>query len=430
MELQTERRDGILTFLIRGRLDGYGAGELSDAVQASLQDDDRSVVFDLAGLSYLSSAGIRILIAVKKQLKERNGILALAGIQEYPKNVLDMAGVTPIFSLYPGVEEAVSACRRPQDSLSVINELARTPVVRNGVAYTLEPVSAKRSSLRITGSLDQVLHARLTEQDIRSIPFSALHYSLGLGALGGSVADALPLLGEMITLHGSMVWLPTDGNATPDFFTPMKDTGEIYVYSGYNIALDGPFHEIVTVDAGDGGGIALSELYRSVFDFARERRRDFSGIVALAMWAVVDGVCSSRVKMSPIAASSPKNGLPINAEENLQEWFALDDEPKYRGDTMVSFGVGIDLAADLSAYGERLSALVEPGPAGAERVQLHDHGVIFRGVPWDAALDLGRQIERIVSEGEFVDMRHLKDSTRIRRAKLGVAYISGIDVDA
>jgi hypothetical protein len=97
---------------------------------------------------------------------------------------------------------------------------------------------------------------------------------------------------------------------------------------------------------------------------------------------------------------------------------------------MVSFGVGIDLAADLSAYGERLSALVEPGPAGAERVQLHDHGVIFRGVPWDATLDLGRQIERIVSEGEFVDMRHLKDSTRIRRAKLGVAYISGIDVDA
>ncbi len=426
MELETERRDGILTFIIRGRLDGYGAGQVSDAVQASLQDDDRSVVFDLAGLNYLSSAGIRVLIAVKKQLKERNGTLALAGMQEYPKNVLDMAGVTPIFSIYSGVEEAVVACRRPQDSLSVIGELARTPVVRNGVAYTVEPVSAKRASLRVAGSLDDVLHARLTERDVRAIPFSALQYSLGLGALGEGVADALPLLGEMITLHGSMVWLPTDGNETPDFFTPMKDTGELYVYSGYNVALDGPFHEIVTVDAGDGGSITLSELYRSVFDFAREHRRDFSGIVALAIWAVVDGVCSSGVKRSPIAASAPKNGLAINAEENVQEWFAEDDEPKYRGDTMVGFGFGIDCSV---CNDEHVAALVDPGHAGAQRVQLHNHGVIFRGVPWDATLDLGRQIERIVSDGKFVDMRHLKDSTRIRRAKLGVAYISGIDVE-
>jgi len=424
MELQTERRDGILTFVIRGRLDGYGAGQLSDAVQASLQDDDRSVVFDLAGINYLSSAGIRILIAVKKRLKERNGILALAGVQEYPKKVLDMAGVTPIFSLHSGVEEAVISCRRAQDSLSVISDLARPPVVRDGVSYSFEAVTAKPAALKVTGSLEKVLHARLTERDIVSIPFGDLQYSLGLGALGESVADALPLLGEMITLHGSMVWLPTDGNATPDFFTPMKDTGELYIYSGYNAALDGPLHEIVTVDAGDTGSISISELYRSVFAFARERRRDFSGIVALAMWAVVDGVCSSGVKKSPIAAFAPKNGLPITAEANAGEWFELDDEPKYRGDTMVSFGFGIDRSCCSDG---RISALVEPGPAG--EVQLHNHGVIFRGVPWDAALDLGRQIGKIVSDGEFVDMRHLKDNTRIRRAKVGVAYISGINVD-
>lgn len=396
MELQTERRDGILTFVIRGRLDGYGAGQLSDAVQASLQDDDRSVVFDLAGLNYLSSAGIRVLIAVKKRLKERSGILTLAGMQDYPKSVLDMAGVTPIFSIYPGAEEAVAACRRPQDSLSVISELARTPVVKNGVAYTVEQVSTKRSSLRVSGSLDRVLHARLAEEDIRAIPFSALRYSLGLGALGEGVADTLPLLWEMITLHGSVVWLPTDGNETPDFFTPVKDTGELYVYSGYNVALDGPFHEIVTVDAGDGGSITLSELYRSVFDFARECRRECSGIAAIAMWAVVDGVCSTGVKKSPIAASAPANGLAINAEENMREWFAEDDEPKYRGDTMVGFGFGIDCS---TCSGEQIAALIDPAHAGGEQVQLHNHGVVFRGVPWDATLDLSRQIEKIVSEG-------------------------------
>ncbi|MDV2482012.1 STAS domain-containing protein [Methanoculleus sp. Wushi-C6] len=426
MDLATERRDGILTFVMRGRLDGYGASRLSDALQASLQDDDRSIVFDLAGVSYLSSAGIRVLLAAKKRLKERSGTLALAGMQEYPRNVLDMAGVTQIFSFYPGVEEAVSACRRSQDSLSVINEIARTPVVRDGVAYTIEPVSTRSSSLRVTGCLDKMLRARLTEGDIRAIPFSDLHYSLGIGALGEGVAETLPLLGEMITLHGSVVWLPTDGNATPDFFTPVKETGELAIYSGYNVALEGPFHEIVTIDAGDKGSIALSDVYRTIFDFAREKRRDFAGIAALAMWAVVDGVCSLSMKRSPVAASAPANGLPINAEENAKEWLEDNDEPKYHGDTMVSFGFGIDYSA---CNAEHLSALIDRNRPKTEQLQLHNHGVIFRGVPWDATLDLSRQIERIVSEGEFVDMRHLKESTRIRRAKVGVAYISEVTVE-
>jgi anti-anti-sigma factor len=425
MDLATERRDGILTFVMHGRLDGYGAGQLSDAVQASLQADDRSVVFDLTGVSYLSSAGIRVLLAVKKRLKERNGTLAIAGMQEYSRNVLDMAGVTPVFSLYPTIGEAVLACRKPQDSLSVINELARTPVTRDGVAYTVEPASARSASLRVTGSLDKMLRARLTEGDIRAIPFSDLHYSLGIGALGEGVAETLPLLGEMITLHGSVVWLPTDGNATPDFFTPVKDTGELSIYSGYNVALDGPFHEIVTVDAGDEGSITLSDVYRTIFDFAREQRRDFTGIVALAMWAVIDGVCSLGMKRAPIAALSPTNDLPINAEENAKDWLEENNEPKYRGDTMVSFGFGIDYSA---CSDEHLSALTDRNRPKTQ-LQLHNHGVIFRGVPWDASVDLSRQIERIVSEAEFVDMRHLKDNTRIRRAKVGVAYISEIVVE-
>jgi hypothetical protein len=38
-------------------------------------------------------------------------------------------------------------------------------------------------------------------------------------------------------------------------------------------------------------------------------------------------------------------------------------------------------------------------------------------------------VKRIVEEGEFVDMRHLLDTTRIRKAKLAVSYISAIEKD-
>ena len=102
----------------------------------------------------------------------------------------------------------------------------------------------------------------------------------------------------------------------------------------------------------------------------------------------------------------------------------------YKGVTLVSFGIGIDLAHDLSGYKkETLETLYYTNPAnkGALKVMyLHNHGVVFKGVPYDASLDLNSQVKKIVSDATFVDMRHLLDSTRLKRAKIGVAYIQDI----
>ena len=109
---------------------------------------------------------------------------------------------------------------------------------------------------------------------------------------------------------------------------------------------------------------------------------------------------------------------------------ASDANMGYKGDTLVSFGIGIDLTHDLSGFNaETLSSLYYSNPAnkGASReMYLHNHGVVFRGIPYDASLDLNSQVQKIVTDGTFVDMRHLLDSTRLKKAKIGVAYIQEI----
>jgi hypothetical protein len=109
---------------------------------------------------------------------------------------------------------------------------------------------------------------------------------------------------------------------------------------------------------------------------------------------------------------------------------ASDTGMSYKGDTLVSFGFGIDLTCDLAGFQpDDLGALYYANPAnrGASKaMSLHNHGVVFRGVPYDASLDLNSQVKKIVSDATFVDMRHLLDSTRLRRAKIGVAYIQEI----
>ncbi|MFA4877830.1 MAG: STAS domain-containing protein [Methanoregula sp.] len=431
MEARSERKDGVLIFFVDGRLDAFGAQQLDAWAREALSDDDKDLVLDLAGSNYLSSGGIRIFNSLKREIKRRNGRFALSSVGEYPKKVLEMAGFTTVFDLYPGAEDAVSDIVKKRSNPSLFNEIFHKKVVEGGVSLTIEPGwMTSPPVLRVMGDLNNVLFSKITEDDIRKKKFSEVTYSLGLGALGADRGDAMQLLGEMITLHGSMVWLPTDGNNTPDFLTPMDTKGDVPVYTGYNITLDGPFNEYFTLDTTDPRGISVSDIYRIIFSSARGRVRTYHGIVAVTMWGVLTGLASSGLKKSPIAPSAPKDGTSIMSPAHVHEWIASETPSPYKGDTIVTFGIGIDLAYDLSFFQEDdLISLYYANPLNKDATKemyLHNHGVVFRNVPYDPSLDLNTQVKKITNEGQFVDMRHLLDSTRLRKAKIGISYIQEI----
>lgn len=426
MEITTERIDGVLVIGLKGRLDGYAATQAAPEIERSLRDDDRSVVFDLDGLTYMSSAGIRILLALHKKVKARNGGIALCNVGEYPQNVLSMAGFDRVLPIFSSRDDALREVQKREGSLSLIADLKNPAVEREGARFAFEPASRVPASLRVKGSLATLLHARIREEDLSAERLSGITYSLGLGALGSGVEDTMPYLGEMMTLHGSMIWLPTDGHDTPDFFVPAGDTGAVRAYTAFNLSLEGAFNEVAVVEATGEEGIALDALYRAIFALAKERRKECRGVLATAIWGVVAGVQSTGIKRSPIAGSALANGGSILDPENYGEWMDVCTEMKYDGYSIVTFGIGIDRSADLSGYDPAALEAIDAGHAGPSGLSLHNHGVVFRGVPWDPETDLVRGIERCLADGEFVDMRHLLDTTRIRRAKVGIAYISAI----
>jgi anti-anti-sigma factor len=435
MEARSERRDGVLVFCITGRLDAFGAQQLETWVREGLHDDDRNLVLDMAGSPYLSSGGIRVFNSLKKEMKRRNGRFALAAVGEYPKKVLEMAGFTTVFDLYPTAAEATDALLKKQKNPSLFNEIFSKKIVGHGITLTVEPARVTTPpALRVTGDLDKVLYAKITESDIRTKKFSEVTYSLGLGALGVDAREAMPLLGEMITLYGSMVWLPTDGNNTPDFLTPdSAHHGDLPVYTGYNITLDGLFNEYFTLDTTNPDGASITDIYRVILSSAQNRAVTYRGVVAVAIWGVLNRFASSGLKKSPIAGSAPAGGASIMSPGLVHEWIASDTGSSYRGDTLVSFGIGIDLTADLSHFSPgALDSLYYANPlnaGAAKEMYLHNHGVVFRNVPYDPSMDLNTQVRKIVADGEFVDMRHLLDSTRLSKAKIGVAYIQSVTKD-
>ncbi|HDS44823.1 MAG TPA: anti-sigma factor antagonist [Methanomicrobia archaeon] len=430
MEIQAQRIEGILILSLDGRLDAFGAEHLDAALNSHLTEDDRAVVIDLANVPYLSSGGIRTLIATEKRLKPRGGGIQLCCVQSYPLKVLAMAGFDQFFTCHTTQEVALAHARALIRSMGTVADWDRLPsYTLDGTRLSVFERSQEPAVLKITSDISKVLYARLGDEDICTRRFSETEYSIGLGALGGSVTECAPYLGEMITIGGTMVWLPTDGHDTPDFLIPKRDTGEVTIYTGFNVALDGTFNDIIVMERESGLPLSISELYAAVFAFAREHRPNFKGLVSIALWADLDALYSSGVKISPIKKFTPANREMIMHPDNINTWMAIATDPRYQGETMVSFGVGLDLQSELSAYDQDgINALfyVHPANIGTQKLLLHNHGVIFKHRPRARSANLDAEIKRIVTEGEFLDMRHLLDTTSVTRALIGVSYITDI----
>ncbi|MBN1376041.1 MAG: STAS domain-containing protein [Dehalococcoidia bacterium] len=431
MNIKSQRDSGILVVVPEGRLDAFEAASLGKELETLLKEDDRYLVLDMAGVPYLSSGGIRVLLATHKKLAGKNGHVCLCCLIEYPAQVLKMAGMDSVFVIHDTVEKAVSQSSTLDNMKRSEKDWRSLPRYQRGnTSFYVYHSSDHVARLKIVGSLMKVMHATLEPHDIRQRHFSEAEYSIGLGALGGSLEDCLPLLGEMMTSGGTMVWLPTDGNDTPDFLIPQKDTGEVVIHTGLNLALDGEFNDIMLVEnEGEGISITLGDLYEAVFAIARQRQTPHRSLVSVAMVADLDALFSSGVRISPIKEFAPLNQGLITDPENIERWMDINTEPKFPGRTMLSFGLGLDLTADRSGLSKEALDNVfymHPANVGNKKMLLHNHGVVFENLQWQHTLDLDSEIRRIARQGEFVDMRHLLDTTRITRAIAGISYITDI----
>ena len=96
MEIKTTTEGTRMTIAVSGRVDTVTAPEL----EASLNFGDATcVVIDLAGVPYMSSAGLRLLLASHKKMLANGGELQIANAQEAVREVLDITGFSGILNL-------------------------------------------------------------------------------------------------------------------------------------------------------------------------------------------------------------------------------------------------------------------------------------------------------------------------------------------
>lgn len=93
---------------VTGRLDSATSPKLSEELFRINDAGRYKIVMDFHELDFISSAGLRVLIATLKNCKRYNrGDVILAGLPPHIHSVFDLAGFTAIFKIYKDVLTAV-----------------------------------------------------------------------------------------------------------------------------------------------------------------------------------------------------------------------------------------------------------------------------------------------------------------------------------
>ena len=109
MEIHADREGGSLIARAEGRVDGTNARDFEDALQATISENDHVLILDFEALSYISSAGLRVILLVAKTLQSRGGKCMVCSLSDSIKEVFEISGFDKIIPTYTSRSEALAA---------------------------------------------------------------------------------------------------------------------------------------------------------------------------------------------------------------------------------------------------------------------------------------------------------------------------------
>jgi anti-sigma B factor antagonist len=115
MEITHKRFNRVDLLTIEGRMDAASAPQLKQQIDSLFDQGRYRLVLDLAGLEYIASPGLRVLIEARKRARDwkltdlEGGDVRIANLPPRIKEVFDLTGFTSLFEIYNDTLEAVGS---------------------------------------------------------------------------------------------------------------------------------------------------------------------------------------------------------------------------------------------------------------------------------------------------------------------------------
>jgi anti-sigma B factor antagonist len=91
---------------LAGECDLHTGRQLRDVLTSEVSRGARRMILDLAGLAFMDSTGMQVLLGVRTVLSVRGGTMALISPQPVVARILELTGADQYIPVYDSLEEA------------------------------------------------------------------------------------------------------------------------------------------------------------------------------------------------------------------------------------------------------------------------------------------------------------------------------------
>lgn len=109
MNITAREENGITIIEISGKMDTAISPAVHEKLVALRSEDGSNVLLNLSRLDYMSSAGLRALLALAKQLEKEGGALRICNLNKVVQEVFEIAGFNSILKVFPSESEALAS---------------------------------------------------------------------------------------------------------------------------------------------------------------------------------------------------------------------------------------------------------------------------------------------------------------------------------
>ena len=386
MEITQQVNGGVLEMKAAGRLDGYWADHLDRALADAVGAGHHHVRLDCAGLAFMSSAGIAVLMKFRKELKRVDGSFLVVNPSKQVASTLALARLSDLLVEAPPAAAAAPAAAPATVRRQVIDD----------TAYEIHELEARATmACRTIG--DPALLSTGAFTQAHALGGGTPAFALGVGAFGESFDDCRARFGELLSVSGATVYQPADGTNVPDYLLARGElSSEVRLL--YGLSATGRFSHVVRFEAPAAGApLPLSRLLRDCLSFAA------APAIGLVVVAETAGLVGATLRRSP--AGAPEDG-DFFAHPGVRARLAFTAEPAFTRGVTLAAGVVTTAAAGAPTKGEQLRPL---GPACAGH--LHAAAFPFRAIK-KGRIDLAETVSSLFEADQPLGVLHLLHDDR------------------
>ena len=110
MQIGTTTINGVHIVTLDGKLDTNASTEFETYLQALVDGGAKRLLIDLDKVVFITSSGLRVLLATAKRIKAIDGDLCVCSLSQAVREVFDISGFSTLLTVFDSQQEAIDAC--------------------------------------------------------------------------------------------------------------------------------------------------------------------------------------------------------------------------------------------------------------------------------------------------------------------------------